>query len=169
MTKKSLNFGILIPLALLVITFSACGGQSENPASMESRVDTLTKQMAQAYKPGLGEFMLNLQIHHAKIWFAGKNQNWDLAIFEVGEMKETIEHIKKYCDDRPEIKSLPILYPDLDSVNYAISAKNLPQFQKSFVLLTNSCNICHQSTHYSFNVIKLPDMPPFTNQDFKAK
>jgi hypothetical protein len=33
----------------------------------------------QPYEPGLGEFMTATQLRHAKLWFAGKNSNWDLA------------------------------------------------------------------------------------------
>jgi hypothetical protein len=148
--------------------FCACSSQPHNTA-LQAKVDSLTQQLVQTYKPGLGEFMMGIQVHHGKIWYAGKNQNWALADFEIGEIKETLEDVKKYCTDRPEIKSLPILYPALDSVASAIKAKNPQQFQKSFVFLTYSCNSCHQSTHHEFNVIKIPDTPPFTNQEYKAK
>jgi len=157
-----------ILIILLPVLFTACGSQNGDQ-KLQAKVDSLTTQLAQTYKPGLGEFMMGIQVHHAKIWYAGKNQNWDLADFEVGEIKETLEDVKKYCTDRTEIKSLPILYPSLDSVSNAIKARNLKQFETSFALLTNSCNRCHQSTHHQFNVIKMPDTPPFTNQEFKVK
>ncbi|HEY2581956.1 MAG TPA: hypothetical protein VGI43_09120 [Mucilaginibacter sp.] len=146
----------------------SCGRQSDISA-LQTQVDTLNKQLSQSYKPGLGEFMMGIQVHHAKIWYAGKNQNWKLADFEIGEIKETLEDVKKYCTDRPEIKSLPILYPALDSVANSVKVQNLKQFEKSFVLLTNSCNSCHKATNHEFNVIKIPDTPPFTNQEYKAR
>jgi len=142
---------------------------NNNTAKLEAQVDSLTKQSAQAYKPGLGEFMLGIQIHHAKLWFAGKNQNWKLANFEIGEIQESVDDINKYCTDRPEVKSLPMLYPALDSLNASIKAKSLKRFQSGFMGLTNTCNSCHQITRHEFNVIKIPDTPPFTNQDFKAQ
>ena len=101
--------------------------------------------------------------------FAGTNQNWALADFEIGEIKETLEDVKKYCTDRPEIKSLPIIYPALDSLTGAIKAKSPKLFEKNFIFLTNSCNSCHQSTHHEFNVIKIPDVPPVTNQVYSVK
>ena len=162
-----ININRLLIASLLVI-FTACSNKTDQ-STLQAQVDSLTQQLAQTYRPGLGEFMMGIQVHHAKIWFAGKNQNWDLANFEVGEIKETLEDVKKYCTDRPEIKSLPILYPALDSVNNAIKAKSLKRFEASFVFLTNSCNSCHQSTHHKFNVIKIPETPPFTNQEFKVK
>jgi hypothetical protein len=157
-------------IVLLMMWLSACSSSTDNQKeALQSQVDSLKQQLAQTYRPGLGEFMMSIQVHHAKIWFAGKNQNWDLANFEVGEIKETLEDMKKYCTDRPEIKSLPIIYPALDSISNAIKAKSLKRFETNFVFLTNSCNNCHQNTHHQFNVIKTPDTPPATNQQYGVK
>src|SRR5258708_38764496 len=43
------------------------------------------------YAPGLGEFMTATQLRHAKLWFAGKQNNWDLAAYEIDEIKEGLE------------------------------------------------------------------------------
>ena len=43
------------------------------------------------YNPGLGEFMTATQLRHAKLWFAGKDNNWDLAAYEIDEIKEGFE------------------------------------------------------------------------------
>jgi len=111
--------------------------------------------------------MLSIQEHHAKLWFAGKNGNWELADFEMGEIQETMGYIQKYCADRPEVTSLPMIEPSLDSLKTAIVKKNTEEFKSSFTLLTNTCNNCHKVTKHSFNVIKIPDIPPVTNQIFE--
>ncbi|WP_419789069.1 hypothetical protein HDF18_23680 [Mucilaginibacter sp. X5P1] len=152
----------------IIALLLTCGCNSNN-ANLQAQVDSLTHQTQKGYKPGLGEFMLGIQVHHAKLWFAGKNQNWKLAAFELGEIQESVDDIKLYCTDRPEIKSLPMLYPALDSLNQAVKLKSLKQFQTAFVGLTKTCNSCHETTHHEFNVIKIPDTPPFSNQDFRAK
>jgi hypothetical protein len=159
---KWLNGGYII---LLLLIF----GCNSNNAALQAQVDSLNRQLQQSYKPGLGEFMSAIQVHHAKLWFAGKNQNWKLATFEMGEIQESVDDIKKYCTDRPEIKSLPMLYPALDSLNQAIKAQSLKGFQSGFVGLTKTCNSCHETTNHEFNVIKIPDTPPFSNQDFKGR
>jgi hypothetical protein len=152
---------------VLPATMTSCG--TNDSAAMQAKIDSLSKQINKSYKPGLGEFMMGIQVHHAKIWFAGKKGNWPLADFEVGEIKETLEDVKQYCSDRPEVKSLPIIYPALDSLVNAIKTKSPQQFEKSFVFLTKSCNDCHQTTHHEFNVIKTPDVPPVTNQVYTPK
>jgi hypothetical protein len=104
----------------IILMLMAFGCNSNN-ANLQAQVDSLTHQTQKNYKPGLGEFMLGIQMHHAKLWFAGKNQNWKLATFELGEIQESIDDIKLYCTDRPEIKSLPMLYPALDNLNQLLS------------------------------------------------
>jgi hypothetical protein len=84
----------------------------------------------------------------------------------VGEIKEALDDIETYCKDRPEVGSLPMIRPAVDSIGAAVGAGNGPAFKSAFVLLTNTCNNCHRVTKHEFNVIKIPDTPPFTNQVF---
>lgn len=113
--------------------------------------------------------MSGIQVHHAKLWFAGKAGNWGLADFETKEIGETIDDINLYCTDRPEVASLPMITPPLDSIDAAIHNKSIEQFKRGFVLLTNTCNNCHRATKHEFNVIQIPLTPPFTNQVFEPQ
>jgi hypothetical protein len=134
---------------------------------MQSAIDSLEKKLGETYRPGLGEFMLGIQLHHAKLWFAGQNQNWPLADFEVNEIKESLEDIQKYCADRPEVKAIGMITPAIDSVNAAIQHKNDQSFKSSFTVLTSTCNNCHKATDHGFNVVTIPTSLPVVNQDFK--
>jgi hypothetical protein len=147
----------------LMVACHTGGGDSDG---LQARVDSLQLKLDAAYKPGLGEFMSGIQVHHAKLWFAGSAGNWKLADFEIGEIKETLDDVEKYCKDRPEVSSLPMIRPAVDSVSAAVGAGNLPAFNHAFMLLTTFCNNCHRATKHEFNVIKVPDTPPFTNQVF---
>ena len=154
-------------LCLLVIT--ACNQKAGNTQQLQAEIDSLKNKLDNTYKPGFGEFMSSIQVHHNKLWFAGQNQNWKLADFEVHEIMETIEDLRVQQAERKESQSLNMLEPALDSVNYAIQHKDLSLFKSSYDLLTNTCNKCHQSTEFEFNVVKTPDTPPFSNQDFKVR
>jgi len=134
---------------------------------LQQRVDSLEAKIADSYKPGFGEFMSSIQVHHAKLWFAGQNENWKLADFEINEIKESIDGIKQYCTDRPESKVIGMIDNPIDSLDAAIQQKNALLFKSGFVLLTATCNSCHRETNHEFNVIKIPDTPPFSNQLFK--
>jgi len=152
---------------LSLLLFVTCSDNSDKISELQSRIDSLQLKVDDSYKPGFGEFMSSIQIHHAKLWFAGTNQNWPLANFEIQKIKELIEDIQTYQLQREETKTLPIISPPLDSVQNAINNKSLNNFKESFTLLTNTCNACHQAVKNEFNRIKIPDSPPFSNQIFK--
>jgi hypothetical protein len=153
---------------LSAISLFSCNNTTDKTQALQNRADSLENKLAQTYKPGLGEFMSSIQVHHAKLWFAGENQNWQLAAFEIGEIKEALEGIPVYCADRPEVQKLSMINPAIDSLHNAISTQNAQSFKSGFILLTATCNSCHHATNHAFNVIKIPENPPFTNQDFKV-
>ena len=151
---------------LFSILLFACGHESgEN--KLQAKIDSLEKKMTNSYKPGLGEFMSAIQVHHAKLWFAGLNQNWPLADFEIHEIEESLEEIQKFCNDRPEVKSVGMISSAIDSVTNSIGQKDPGLFKTSYTLLTATCNNCHQATEHGFNVVIIPSTTPLGNQDFK--
>jgi len=152
---------------LLLVICMSCNN-SNKTTLLEKRVDSLKEQLSYTYKPGLGEFMSTIQMHHAKLWFAGINGNWQLADFEINEIKESIEDIEKFCPERPEIKSLASYLPSgIDSINYAIGKQDIKVFKDEFLFLTSSCNNCHKANGYGINVVTIPTTSPVSNQDFK--
>lgn len=156
-------------LLAFVVVLLSCNRSTKDTTILKNRIDSLQTMVNNSYKPGLGEFMSDIQIHHAKLWFAGKYANWDLAHFEVGEIQEALDDIPKYCSDRPEVKSIGMIVPALDSVSAAIKDKDQNRFDKSFTLLTATCNDCHKATSHGFNRIKIPDIPPVSNQVFRMQ
>jgi hypothetical protein len=156
-------------LFIAAVFLFSCNQSSNEKANLQKRVDSLQTELNNSYKPGLGEFMSQIQVHHAKLWFAGKYSNWPLAEFEVGEIQEALDDIPKFCSDRPEVKSIDIIVPAMDSVSAAIKAKDEIRFESSFTLLTAKCNDCHKATNHGFNMIKIPDIPPVSNQVFRPQ
>ncbi len=82
-------------------------------------------------------------------------------------MKEAIENIKKYQQKRKESTLIDMMAPSLDSIMAAVKHKDLIQFKSSYTSLTNACNTCHRDTQFEFNIVKIPDSQPFSNQEFK--
>jgi len=154
---------------LVVLLLCFCSDNSGQLAALQDQVNELQKKLDDTYKPGFGEFMSNIQVHHAKLWFAGQNQNWKLAEFESHEITETLEALSKYQAGREETQSLPMLKPALDNMTTAIEQKDPVSFKNGFVSLTRTCNDCHRATQFEFNIVKIPDTPPFSNQAFRTE
>ena len=158
---------VLLSFALL-----SCSQQPVKQQASANNIDSLAfrlEQLREQYRPGLGEIMGGIQTHHAKLWFAAINDNWKLADYEIAEIKERIQEAQEIETNRPEIKTISMIYPAIDSVASSIKQQNLSSFKNSFQLLTLTCNNCHTSNHFEFNIITIPTAPPVTNQDFKVK
>jgi hypothetical protein len=154
-------------LLISLSTLFACN-QANNSRALQTRIDSLESKLSHTYKPGFGEFMSSIQVHHNKLWFAGMNRNWKLADFEVHEIKESIDAIREYQSERKESQLTGMIDPALDSINAAIQKQDASLFNSSYLLLTNTCNNCHRATNFEFNVVKIPEKPPFSNQAFQV-
>lgn len=64
-------------------------------ALVASVLFTAAQPAKEPYAPGLGEFMTATQLRHAKLWFAGKANNWDLAAYEIDEIAEGLADAEK--------------------------------------------------------------------------
>ena len=153
-----------IPIFFLLVT-AACINKTDN--QLQARIDSLEKKISEAYKPGFGELMSGIQLHHAKLWFAGKNQNWPLAGFEVHEMQEAFETIEKYCAEREETRAIEMMNPAIDSIKKSIEQQQADLFEKSYIYLTTACNNCHKATKHEFNNVIIPSVSPISNQNFQ--
>ena len=154
-------------LILIFLSLFACKQQTNDINKLENRIKALENQLANSYKPGFGELMSSIQAHHVKLWFAGVNKNWKLADFEIHEINEALADILKFQKDRKESKLIDMMNPALDSVSLAIKNKKTDFFKKSYSSLTKTCNDCHLSTEFEYNIVKIPNEQQFSNQDFK--
>ena len=106
------------------------------------------KQVVEKLKPDLGEIMVGIHLHHAKVYFSGMAQNWPLAAYELDEIKEGLDQATELHDHFKDLKvSLKELkhFTDqgLQDLGTAIQNQNKPQFLLAFQRLTQSCNHCH--------------------------
>ena len=129
-----------------------------------------------AYTPGLGEIMGYLQVRHAKLWFAGAKENWQLADYELDELQEGLEDITKF---HPTHEKVPMatdkairqfMDQPLRQLRDAIAQKSGTAFSTAFENTTASCNACHQQCNFGFIRLQNPELPlPYSNQDYAYK
>jgi hypothetical protein len=112
--------------------------------------------------------MNHLQLYTNKLWFAAKNQNWELAAFYLEETEETMEEVAGHdiVEDGVRINEQMKTWgiPAIEPVEKAIESKELKSFELEYTNLITNCNGCHTATKHSFIKIKTPDAPAFTNQ-----
>lgn len=126
----------------------------------------LKSPSADQYVPRLGDIMSAAQTRHQKLWLAGKAQNWELAAFELRQLKASLVEAAVLYSGIP-VSNVTTLEPSLQATSDAIAAKDGRKFAKALGDLTEGCNACHRSMGRSFVVIKVPsDAQPFGNQQF---
>ncbi|HEX7113308.1 MAG TPA: hypothetical protein VF216_12755, partial [Mizugakiibacter sp.] len=78
--------------------FAATPNRQNDAAALAAEVAALRAQVAalqaQAH-PELGQQMLELQLRHDRLWWAGEAGNWNLAYFMVGELGEALRGIEQ--------------------------------------------------------------------------
>ncbi len=121
------------------------------------------------YIPHLVDIMSAIQARHVKLWYAGKAANWDLAAFELRELKAGLAKAARLYAGIP-VSDVTTMAAPLQSVEDAIKAKDNQRFLKTFAGLTEACNGCHASMARSFIVIQTPtERQPLGDQLFSPQ
>jgi len=115
--------------------------------------------------PRLADIMEAIQARHIKLWFAGKNRNWDLAAYEATQIRARLEDAARFYQDLP-VTDVTTMGVPLDALSGAIRARDATKFAGAFDQLTAGCNSCHRSIDRSFIAIQTPTAQPFSNQSF---
>jgi hypothetical protein len=115
----------------------------------------------------LSDTMATVQLHHLKLWHAGKMENWALAAYEVDQLR------RRLTDAAMSYRGIPVEYATaaldaLRMISDAAAARNSSAFLAGFSTLTKSCNSCHAAGDVGFIRLKIPTSTPFPNQDFRA-
>jgi hypothetical protein len=126
------------------------------------------------FKPGFDDMMtMMIQPRHLKLYYAGQQENWVLARFQVNELRAAFGRIG---DTIPDFGFFPVddafeatMFEPMDAMLAAINASDRDEFNRAYVGLTAACNACHDAMHFPFLVVKVPDAnaaASYANQDF---
>jgi hypothetical protein len=140
-----------------------------NPTPGATNLEARLKKLETA-SPGVGEVMAGVQLHFAKLYFAGEARNWDLAAFERGEIAENLDAVAAL---RPEEKGVNLAgiieafkNTQLVALQDAVEMKDRGLFRDAYRDSIVMCNTCHQSTGRPFIVVTTPTNPPVFNQQW---
>jgi len=153
-----------VATAALLLLASAAGAQEAKPADAKPTATNPAEPAEhEAMAPGLGEIMSLQQMRHIKLWFAGHAGNWELADYEVDELKEGFEDVEKLLGGDIVEKAVGAQIKALEKV---IDDKDRAAFPAAFDKLTAGCNGCHKLLEHGFIAIQRPSALPYSDQDF---
>jgi hypothetical protein len=125
------------------------------------------------WQPGLGEYMVGIQRHHAALFLAGQAGNWELASFELKELEEGFQDARDFqpLHEKVDVKSLldSILPPVMKPLHESIEKADKQLFAKGFEALSSACNGCHQAANVPVIEIVEPTGMPTVNQRYARR
>jgi hypothetical protein len=132
------------------------------------------KQTVTDSRPDLGILMSAIEMHYTKLAIAGLNKNWDLAKYQIEEIKNELnQSLSLYSDLHLSIEKLKIekriSEPEVTEIEEAIKRNSTDRFFSGFKSLTKACNECHQAAGFAEIVVQPPQGPSFTNQNFEKR
>lgn len=117
------------------------------------------------YVPRLGDIMNEVQTRHIKLWFAGKSRNWELAAYELRQLKAGLLEAAVLYEGIP-VSNVTTMTKPVQSISDAIDAKDFKRFGKAVGELTDGCNSCHQTMQRGYIAIQTPTASPFSDESF---
>ena len=159
-------------IAVLVVTVAVAlagwsGAFAQNPPAASGGVQVMS------FRPGFDDLMTMLgQPRHIKLYYAGREKNWELAAFELRELRASFRRAgqtvpvyrKQDVNKAVEVMAAP----HMDRVDKAIAARDSAAFATAYDALTTSCNACHRAMEHAFLVMKVPAdiAPTYSDQEF---
>jgi hypothetical protein len=119
----------------------------------------------QGYVPPLNLIMVAMQLSHFKLWYAAAEKNWELANYELGQIRSGIDRARQLYPNSGQ-SNMTMMTPTADEMDNAIKAKDSRKFSESFSKLTASCNTCHEATGFGFIKIRDPRLSPIETSPF---
>jgi hypothetical protein len=118
------------------------------------------------YVPALSDIMSAIQSRHIKLWFAGRLKNWELASFELEQIRQGLENAATLYSGIPA-EYIGATVAPIKDLGAAITAKDGAKFAKAYGALNAACNACHKGINRGFIVIQVPSASPFSDQSFE--
>jgi hypothetical protein len=157
-----------VSLAVMAAAPAATPGpETGEVAALKAEIARLEQRIP---APELGQQMLELQIRHDRLWWAGKAGNWNLAYYMVSELSEALRGIEETNGDAPELQPeklseiMPAMMdPAIRGVQEALAKKDKAAFATAYDRLSASCNACHATAGVEFLHIQRPKTPLLDN------
>jgi cytochrome c553 len=119
----------------------------------------------EGYTPPLNLLMVATQLSHFKLWYAGAVRNWQLANYELAQIRTSIDRARSLYPGNAE-SNMTMMTPEADEVEKAVKAKDRLKFSEAYSKLTAACNKCHEATGFGFIKMRDPTLSPIETSPF---
>jgi hypothetical protein len=151
---------ILAGCFTFLIMFGACQQTTEKEVVKSEWLGTNLQEMVENIESQFGGFdqtMIETGYRYKELHWAGVDENWDYALYQLDEMEGSI---KKGFARRParEASAQHFMETALSNLLNVIKDGNQEAFLQEFTAFTASCNTCHALEDVPFMMVKIPEV-----------
>lgn len=145
-----------MPCTLAILIVLSCKNNQQEPkgewitGNKEEQLKTIEKHFR-----GFDMAMVEVDYRYQELFWAGKDNNWDYANYQLDKIKLTIENALQRRPKRAN-SSENFLTNILPEMKKSVDTKDTAIFNKSFEVLTLNCNSCHAAEKVPFFTVKPP-------------
>lgn len=140
----------------MVFFLFSCGPESEKAdgewirGTAQEKIDALERNIG-----GFGTAMREVDHRYQELYWAGKDENWEYADYQLEDLEEAIENGIERRPKRAQSAKhfLDVTIPDMED---AIRSKDSTTFFVEFERLRTGCNNCHQMEDVPFIQVGIP-------------
>ena len=142
---------------MAVIAISSCNQAPTETVEGEWITGTEQERLAtiEEHLGGFGRTMMEVGYRYTELYWAGQDENWLYADYQLDEMEEALEHGFERRPARVE-SAVTFMENALPRMIEAAQAKNSDRFHEAFQNFTVQCNMCHALEEVAFIAIKEP-------------
>ena len=154
---KNLIVGGLFMLLLTATIIQSCTQTNNDTVqgkwlkgTEQERIEIIEKQFR-----GFDKAMMETGYRYQELYWAGKDENWEYADYQLEKIRITIENGLQRRPKRAK-SAEHFLTNVLPEMQKAIEGKDTTVFNKNFQMLTGNCNSCHAMERVPFFTVKIP-------------
>jgi len=139
------------------------------PPNTQAQLSSLREQVKhlQQLVPNQSTVMTHVAYHFTNLWFAASEQNWPLAAFYVGEVRDNLKwavRVRPIRDGPSGEVNLAGIAEALDNTELtqlqkAVESKRKEDFVRAYDATTMVCHSCHQAVGKPYLRVQRPSFP----------
>ncbi len=159
---------------------SKSADDSPRPAEAESSGDEEhhgTDDHAEHEHTEAGHFhlapkMVEMSRRFAAVWYAGRNEQFDLLDYQIHELEELQAEIKRAAPTENGVDVAARLQSDVLEPLHALESydgEDPDAFEKDYRAIVKNCSQCHADTGHDYLNVTMPTRNPYPNLSVGAK
>jgi len=147
----------LMKITVVIVLFTGIFSCSRNNPQGEWIVGSKEEQViiTEKHFRGLDVAMLEIGHRYQELYWAGQDENWEYASYQLDKIKLTLANAIERRPLREESGDY-FLKNDLPGMADAVSKMDSAVFNNAFRVFTISCNSCHAKEKVSYFNVQVP-------------